>query len=64
MVKSTKKKSTEAPDYRNNPTGFSVTVYDIQGDPISPEIQATIVSFIENLVKGSKVNSLAIDVRI
>lgn len=59
-----KKKVTEAPDYRNKSRSFSVTVYDIQGDPISTDLYDKVVTFIENSIKESGVKSLGYSVEL
>ena len=45
------------------PRGVSVTVYDIQGTPISEKLANDIAATVEKMVKDSGIVSLAIDVR-
>lgn len=61
-IKRKRQKQMEKPEYTQNPRGLSVTVYDIQGDPISPAIAKSIEAQVESIVKGSGVGSLAIAV--
>ena len=49
--------------YKNRPRGVNITVYDIQGSPISPDLVRQIVSTVEMMVKVSNNRALAIDVR-
>lgn len=48
--------------YKHYPRSVCVTVYDVQGSPISDDIVKRIVSQVEESVKGSNLNSLAIAV--
>lgn len=48
--------------YKNYPRSINVTVYDIQGSPISEEIINRIVSQTEEAIKAHGLNSLAIAV--
>jgi len=57
-----RKGEVRPPDYRSKPTAVSFTVYDMQGDPISPNVEALILPFIEAFVKDYGANSLAISV--
>jgi hypothetical protein len=49
--------------YKNRPRAVNITVYDIQGSPIAPELVDQIVSTVEMMVKVSNNRALAIDVR-
>jgi hypothetical protein len=49
--------------YKNRPRAVHITVYDIQGSPIAPELVKQIVNTIEVMVKVSQNRALAIDVR-
>lgn len=48
--------------YKHYPRSVCVTVYDMQGSPISDDVIKRIVSQVEESVKGSNLNSLAIAV--
>lgn len=55
-----KKKSTDAPDYKNKPSGVSIVVYDMQGDPLSDGVKNEVLKAVEQVVKESNIKSLAI----
>jgi len=59
---SKKKKDVRPPDYKSNPTSVSITIYDIQGDPISPSVERMLSQFAEVWIKENGFNSLAISV--
>lgn len=48
--------------YKHYPRSVCITVYDVQGSPISDDIVKRVVSQVEESVKGSNLNSLAIAV--
>jgi len=48
--------------YKNRPRSVSITVYDVQGSPISDDVVNRIISHAEESIKGSTINSLAISV--
>lgn len=54
-------KKNDAPDYKNNPTSVSVTLYDMQGDPVSMSVIKSLTEHAEALARSVK--SLAIDVK-
>lgn len=57
-----KRKITSVPEYKSNPSSLSVTVYDLQGDPLSTDLAARIEQTVQALVSESGVQSLAINV--
>lgn len=46
--------------YKHYPRSVCITVYDVQGSPISDDIVKRVVSQVEESIKGSNLNSLAI----
>jgi hypothetical protein len=50
------------PDYKSKPTSVSITIYDIQGDPISPRIETFLSQFAEVWIKENGFDTLAISV--
>jgi hypothetical protein len=59
---SRKKKDVSLPKYRSNPSAISVTIYDLQGDPISEKVERALVQYAEAYVRDYGANSLAISV--
>lgn len=57
-----RRKSTNWTAYKNRPRSVSITVYDIQGSPISEDVVNRIVSHAEESIKGSNIDTLAIAV--
>ena len=48
--------------YKNHPRSVCITVYDMQGSPISDDVVNRIIAYAEESVKASNLNSLAIAV--
>jgi hypothetical protein len=48
--------------YKHYPRSVCITVYDVQGSPISDDVVRRIISQAEESVKGSNLNTLAIAV--
>ena len=46
--------------YKNHPRSTCITVYDIQGSPVSEDVINRIVRYAEESIKASGVESLAI----
>ena len=57
-----KPRRIKTPAYKSHPRALNVSIYDLQGDPVSPEIKRLFEQFAENLVKESGISSLALSV--
>lgn len=57
-----KRKITSVPEYKAKPTSLSVTVYDLQGDPLSVELATRIEQTVQAIVAESGLGSIAINV--
>lgn len=62
MASNRKRKNENWTAYKQYPRSVSITVYDMQGNPISDDIVSRIVSHAEESIKKENMQTLAIAV--
>lgn len=62
MASNRKRKNENWTAYKQYPRSVSITVYDMQGNPISEDIVSRIVSHAEESIKKDNLKTLAIAV--
>lgn len=62
MASNRKRKNENWTAYKQYPRSVSITVYDMQGNPISEDVVSRIVSHAEESIKKDNLKTLAIAV--